>query len=205
MCASWAVSLLLSCVFISWDEGNSKRTLSAPVLEQAHLLGQAEGDEVRQAHGREDDGEEGQGGRVRLEGPVVRHPHGLAQGPDEGLVGDGHGVGEEEEAQGDVEERERGDDRLCGYEGHVGVLLPGDSCVEKLGEAECEDGQTDRQTDKTASYSSSAQFSSAQLGSWEEDDNKKSRCVDSSESERRGHATSYPIRTQRLGCPALEA
>lgn len=57
-----------------------------------------------------------------FEGPVVGHAHGLAQGPDEGLVGDGHGVCEEEETQGDVEERERGDDCLCGYEGHFVVV-----------------------------------------------------------------------------------
>lgn len=58
---------------------------------------------------------------MSLEGPVVGHPHGLAQDVDQGLVGDGHGVCEEEEAQGDVEEREGGDDRLCGYESHVVV------------------------------------------------------------------------------------
>lgn len=58
-----------------------------------------------------------------LERPVVGHAHGLAQGPDEGLVGDGHGVREEEEAQGDVEEREGGDDCLCGYEGHFVVVV----------------------------------------------------------------------------------
>lgn len=57
-----------------------------------------------------------------LEGPVVGHAHGLAQGPDESLVRDGHGVCEEEEAQGDVEEREGGDDCLCGYEGHFVVV-----------------------------------------------------------------------------------
>lgn len=64
---------------------------------------------------------------MSLEGPVVWHAHRLAQYIDEDLVGDGHGVCEEEEAQSDVEEGQRGDDGLCGYERHVVVWLVGQS------------------------------------------------------------------------------
>lgn len=52
-------------------------------------------------------------------GPTY-HAHSLAQYEHQRLVGDGAWVGEEEEAQGDVEEREGGEDRLCGDERHGG-------------------------------------------------------------------------------------
>lgn len=80
------------------------------MVDQGNLLGHAEGDEVGEAEHDEDDGEEGQGGRLGLEGAVVRQADRLAEDPDEGLVGDGHGAREEEEAQGDVKEREGGED-----------------------------------------------------------------------------------------------
>jgi hypothetical protein len=48
--------------------------------------------------------------------------HGLAQDVDQSLVGDGNGVGEEEEAQGYVEERDGRDDGLCRNERHDGVF-----------------------------------------------------------------------------------
>lgn len=50
------------------------------------------------------------------------HSHGLAEDEDKGLVGHGDGAREEEEGQGDVEEREGGEDGLGGDERHDGRL-----------------------------------------------------------------------------------
>ena len=49
---------------------------------------------------------------------LAHHAHGLADDVDESLVGNCPWVCDEEEAQGDVEERERGQDGLGRYERH---------------------------------------------------------------------------------------
>lgn len=48
------------------------RTLCPPVVHQTNLLGQAERDEVGQAPEGEHDGQEGEGGRSRVEAALVR-------------------------------------------------------------------------------------------------------------------------------------
>lgn len=54
-----------------WMDG-WMRTLCSPVVHQTHLLGQAERDEVGQAPEGEHDGQEGEGGRARVEAALVR-------------------------------------------------------------------------------------------------------------------------------------
>jgi len=108
-------------------------------MNQAYLLGQtAEGDEVGDPEGREDDSQEGKAGRLGLEAAgvglrtsdrrgrtrVLRgpyHSHGFSYEVDEGLVGDGDGVRQEKEAQRDVEERQGCEDRLGRNERHLGA------------------------------------------------------------------------------------
>lgn len=87
-------------------------------MQHAHVLGQAEGDEVRDAKEGEDEGQQRQSRRRGLEAARVRQAHGLADHVDQRLLGDGGRVGQEEEAQGDVEEGQGGDDGLGRYERH---------------------------------------------------------------------------------------
>lgn len=121
------------------SDERSSRTLRGPVVDEAYLLGEAERDEVGYPEGREDDGQEGEGGRLGLEAARVRllpvstrdrrraceglathHSHGLSDDIDQSLVGDGERVRQEEETQRDVEERQRRQDRLGRYERHFG-------------------------------------------------------------------------------------
>lgn len=94
-------------------------TLHSPVVV-GKVVGEAVGQEVAEADGGEDDAEEGDGGGLGFEGPRVGKAHGFAEEVDDALVSEGRGVGEEEEAQGEVEEADRGDDCFGGYERHGG-------------------------------------------------------------------------------------
>lgn len=62
------------------------------------------------------------------------HAHGLAEDEDEGLVGDGDGARQEEEAEGDVEEREGGEDGLGRDERHGWARVVCAVCTQFAGE-----------------------------------------------------------------------
>lgn len=60
------------------------------------------------------------------------HAHSFAKHVHNSLISEGPRVGEEEVAQHDVKERERRDDRFCGYERHGGRTADGDRRKERL-------------------------------------------------------------------------
>lgn len=84
------------------EDGHSERGLCTPVVNEANLVRQAEGYEISDANKGKHDSQEGQRGRLRVEGAGEGHAHSLAQHPHQRLVGDGDGAREEEVAQGDM-------------------------------------------------------------------------------------------------------
>lgn len=103
-----------------------------PPVVLGHLIGQAKRHEIGNTNGSKDHGEKRQGrglgfkaANVGLESVAElvwwwmddadKHyqSHGLAEHIYHGLVCDSAGVGEEEEAQGDMEEGDGGDDSFC--------------------------------------------------------------------------------------------
>jgi len=68
-----------------WETGGMAggRTLHAPVMDEADLIWEREGDEIGYAKDAEDDGEEAEGGGLCLEG--------AGMGLEDGVVSDAQG------------------------------------------------------------------------------------------------------------------
>lgn len=92
--------------------------MRAPVVNHANLLGHGQRDQVTQADESEDRGEKRERAARVLETASIGHAHALSEEKDDGLLIDGFRVGEEEEGEGQVEERNRGNDSVGCDEAH---------------------------------------------------------------------------------------
>lgn len=111
-------------------EQGPDRRLCAPVVKRSQLLGHRKAQQVAEAEEGEDGAQEGEGVALGVEAAGVGYAHALAEDLHENLVGYSAGVGDEDEAEGYVEEGYGCDEGFGGDDCH-GCLGKGGRDLEE--------------------------------------------------------------------------